>query len=230
MASAVTNRLSRDDFRKAKELEELRKTGAAPPELDDDGRIINPHIPQYISAAPWYYNTTRPGLKHQYISSKYKPPVETATVHTPNKRIVSSESHQQQWKPGCCDNCGSQAHKTKDCLERPRKRSARLGGSVTGRDEWVEQPNLDYDGKRDRWSGYDPREYGKVVERYEKAELERKKRKLEELEAVYRQDKAQPGGEGESRRKKTADHPQGSGRREEGSREQRDEHDWCKPC
>ncbi len=49
MASANTNRLSRDDFKKAKELEELRKTGAAPPAIDDEGNMINPHIPQYIS-------------------------------------------------------------------------------------------------------------------------------------------------------------------------------------
>ena len=206
MASAATNRLSRDDFRKAKELEELRKTGAAPPELDDDGRIINPHIPQYISAAPWYYNTTRPGLKHQYLS-KFQPPPDTATVHTPHKRLVSVPSDvQQQWKPGSCDNCGSQAHKTKDCLERPRKRSAKLGGEVTGRDEWVEQPKLDYDGKRDRWSGYDTREYTKVVERYEKAELERKKRKLEQLEEVYKQDKLKQDDK-EQKEKEEADTP-----------------------
>jgi pre-mRNA-processing factor SLU7 len=52
--SKIVNRLSRDDHKKQKELEELRKTGAAPPELDEDGKMINPHIPQYISAAPWY--------------------------------------------------------------------------------------------------------------------------------------------------------------------------------
>ena len=205
MASAVTSRLSRDDFRKAKELEELRKTGAAPPELDDDGRIINPHIPQYISAAPWYYNTTRPGLKHQYLS-KYKPPPDTATVHTPHKRLISVEAA-GQWRPGCCDNCGSSAHKTKECLERPRKRSAKLGGEVTGRDEWVQQPLLDYDGKRDRWSGYDSREHTRVVERYEKAELERKKRKLEELEEVYRQDRRRQE-EKERGDREAADNPQ----------------------
>ena len=53
MASSLTNRLSREDYRKAKELEELRKTGAAPPELDEDGKMINPHIPQYVSQSPW---------------------------------------------------------------------------------------------------------------------------------------------------------------------------------
>jgi hypothetical protein len=33
--------MSREDFRKAKELEELRKTGAAPPEVDDEGNMIS---------------------------------------------------------------------------------------------------------------------------------------------------------------------------------------------
>src|SRR5687767_5173621 len=66
MASSQSNRMSRDDYKKAKELEELRKTGAAPPALDEDGKMINPHIPQYISGAPFYLNQSKPGLKHQY--------------------------------------------------------------------------------------------------------------------------------------------------------------------
>ncbi|KAL0390916.1 UNVERIFIED_CONTAM: Pre-splicing factor SLU7 [Sesamum calycinum] len=65
MATASVTFKSREDHRKQLELEEARKAGLAPAEVDEDGKEINPHIPQYMSSAPWYLNAERPSLKHQ---------------------------------------------------------------------------------------------------------------------------------------------------------------------
>lgn len=52
MATASVAFRSREDHRKLLELEEARKAGLAPAEVDEDGKEINPHIPQYMSSAP----------------------------------------------------------------------------------------------------------------------------------------------------------------------------------
>ena len=44
---------------------QARKAGIAPAAVDEEGKEINPHIPQYMSSAPWYLNNNRPSLKHQ---------------------------------------------------------------------------------------------------------------------------------------------------------------------
>jgi hypothetical protein len=75
MASTSGERMTKEDFRKRKELEEARKAGTAPAEVDEDGNAINPHIPQYIAQAPWYLYNNRPSLKHQR-SSLQKGPVD----------------------------------------------------------------------------------------------------------------------------------------------------------
>lgn len=59
-----SNLESREDRWKQLELEEARKTGLAPAEVEEDGKEINPHIPQYLSPAPWYLSTEGPSLKH----------------------------------------------------------------------------------------------------------------------------------------------------------------------
>ncbi|KAJ9152897.1 hypothetical protein P3X46_026405 [Hevea brasiliensis] len=66
MATATVAFKSREDHRKQIELAEARKAGLAPAEVDEDGREINPHIPQYMSSPPWYLdNSQKPSLRHQ---------------------------------------------------------------------------------------------------------------------------------------------------------------------
>lgn len=57
-------------------------------------------------------------------------------------------------------------------LQRPRKVGARFNGMNIAADEY-EQPELalDYDGKRDRWNGYNPEEHQKIVEEHSKVDL-----------------------------------------------------------
>lgn len=56
-------------------------------------------------------------------------------------------------------------------LQRPRKIGAKYTGSDFAPDEHI-QPELafDYEGKRDRWNGYDPDLHQKVYEEFEQLE------------------------------------------------------------
>ena len=67
----MSNRVSREDYKKLKEIEEARKAGTLAPEVDREGNMINPHMPEYMSKAPWYLNQEADeGLKHQRFKKK----------------------------------------------------------------------------------------------------------------------------------------------------------------
>lgn len=172
---------SREDWRKAKELEEARKAGTAPAAVDEEGRDINPHIPQYISSAPWYYNTTGPTLKHQRPQDEDKKQ-HFAKVGEWFQRGVNLDSITTKYRKGACENCGAMTHKKKDCMERPRKTLAKFTGADIAPDEFV-QPDLklDFDGKRDRWNGYNPADHAAVVEEFEKVEEVKRQIKAQKL-------------------------------------------------
>ncbi|XP_029439458.1 pre-mRNA-splicing factor SLU7 [Rhinatrema bivittatum] len=175
-------KMTREDWRKKKELEEQRKLGNAPAEVDEEGKDINPHIPQYISSVPWYIDPSkRPTLKHQ------RPQEEKQREYTSMgewyKRGVKEGSIATKFRPGACENCGSMTHKKKDCLERPRRVGAKFTGANIAPDEFP-QPQLmfDYDGKRDRWNGYNPEEHMKIVEEYSKVDLAKRTLKAQKLQ------------------------------------------------
>jgi hypothetical protein len=71
-----------------------------------------------------------------------------------------------KYRKGACENCGAMTHTKKDCTARPRKIGAKYKPVDLQPDERIipEVP-LNYDGKRDRWNGYDPEDYRAVMER-----------------------------------------------------------------
>ncbi|CAG7721421.1 unnamed protein product [Allacma fusca] len=171
---------SRDDWKKAKELEEARKAGTAPAAVDEEGRDINPHIPQYISSAPWYYGAKGPTLKHQRTQPETKKVF--STLDEWYHRGVDVAKVATRFRKGACENCGALTHKRKDCMERPRRVGARFTGDAIAPDEHL-QPNLemDYDGKRDRWNGYDPNEYHAIVDEFQMVEDAKRSLKTEKI-------------------------------------------------
>eukprot|EP00918_Siedleckia_nematoides_P103113 GHVU01225102.1.p1 GENE.GHVU01225102.1~~GHVU01225102.1.p1 ORF type:complete len:512 (+),score=134.16 GHVU01225102.1:104-1639(+) len=167
----------REEIRKERDLEEARKKGLAPAEKDEDGKDINPHIPQYIAKAPWYLSLDHPSLKHQ----RFKPE-DNIDIHQWYKRGLKAEKA-TKFRKGACANCGASTHESVDCSERPRRRGAILTGVKIAPDEFIEAPDtvITWDGKRDPWNGYNPESYREVMRDHDIADLERKKRKVKEL-------------------------------------------------
>lgn len=185
---------SREAWKAAKELEEARKAGTAPPAIDDEGKIINPHIPEYIAQAPWYLSQEQPSLKHQRNHNERKRRYDRLGKWLPRGQFTGPAA--TKYRKGACENCGAITHKTRNCLERPRRRGAKLTGSDIRPDEVVGDVDLDFQGKRDRWNGYDESfEYEKVHERYAKLEAERKSLKAERLDSELRSSARKTRGE-----------------------------------
>lgn len=169
---------SREDWRKAKELEEARKAGTAPAAVDEEGRDINPHIPQYISNAPWYYGAQGPTLKHQ----RPQRDEDQGELERKAPKGVDTSRLVTKFRKGACENCGAMTHKRKDCLERPRKVIAKFAESIVVHDEHlVQDQSVNYDEKRDRWSSYDPANHREIIEEFEKVEEAKRQLKADKL-------------------------------------------------
>lgn len=177
MATTSSAKLTKEEYRRQKDLEAARKAGTAPAEIDEEtGRDINPHIPQYMSTVPWYLDSGKRTLAHQRITK-----VEEKTKDW-YKRGAKKGKAATKYRKGACENCGAMTHTAKDCVERPRKKGAKFTGKDIMPDEVIEDLDLSYDGKRDQWNGYDPNEYIKVVKEWELIDQERQKKKEKEME------------------------------------------------
>ncbi|KAJ5738535.1 hypothetical protein N7493_001690 [Penicillium malachiteum] len=130
----------------------------------------NEYIPSFISKKPFYIDdeTGNDYLEHQRLQ---KTGADQSKWYDRGKRAGPAAT---KYRKGACENCGAMTHKTKECLSRPRKQGARWTGKDIQADEIVQDVNMGWDAKRDRWNGYDASEYREVVNEYEELEAMKK--------------------------------------------------------
>ncbi|CAL9226295.1 unnamed protein product [Arabidopsis halleri] len=185
--------VSRGARRKQIELEEARKAGLAPAEVDENGEEIIPHVPDLMLKASWYYTTSEtPSLKHQK-NWKHDPfCTDASSSYDRGAKIYQAETYRK----GACEKYAllpplwCNTHDAKACTERPRKLGAKFTSKNIAPDEKIQSLKLNYDGNRDRWNGYDSSTYHRVQEIYDAKEDARKKylkdEKLKKLEEKHK--------------------------------------------
>lgn len=163
------------------------------PEIDQDGKMINPHNPEFITKVPWYLGNHGPTLKHHNIQKNDHFLSLTESDQLIEKKIQAQRTTQANasktvYRKGACKNCGAMTHNEKDCMERPRstKRSAWKSGVDIAADDVVlnleTHGKVSYAAKRDQWKGYDPTEYKEIMDRHERLQQEREAAKQKEKE------------------------------------------------
>ena len=130
-----------------------------PPKKDETAKSNerNEYIPSFIAKKPFYIDDATQSqsdyLEHQRLQSeKNNDPLATAKWYDRGKKIAPAAT---KYRKGACENCGAMTHKKKDCLSRPRKTGAKFTGKNIEADEAVQDVQLGWDAKRDRWNGYD---------------------------------------------------------------------------
>ena len=138
----------------------------------------NEYIPSFISKKPFYLESAdseNDYLEHQRLQTSIP---DQSKWYDRGRRLGPAAT---KFRKGACENCGALTHKTKECLSRPRAKGARWTGKDIQADEVVQDVELGWDAKRDRWNGYDAEQYRNVTEEWE--ELEGLKRRLKGEEA-----------------------------------------------
>lgn len=140
----------------------------------------NEYIPSFISKKPFYLESAdseNDYLEHQRLQTSTP---DQSKWYDRGKRLGPAAT---KFRKGACENCGALTHKTKDCLSRPRAKGARWTGKDIQADEVVQDVELGWDAKRDRWNGYAAEQYRYVTEEWEELENLKKKLKGGEAEA-----------------------------------------------
>ncbi|KAI4189625.1 MAG: hypothetical protein L6R41_001354 [Letrouitia leprolyta] len=139
----------------------------------------NEYIPSFISKKPFYLegpDSENDYLDHQRLQNAVP---DQSKWYDRGKRLGPAAT---RFRKGACENCGAMTHKTKECLSRPRAKGAKWTGKDIQADEVVQDVQLGWDAKRDRWNGYDATEYRAVIEEYEELESLKKSAKGREAD------------------------------------------------
>lgn len=145
------------------------------PDVSAAAKERNEYIPSFISKKPFYAvdetgEDNNDYLEHQRLQKQE----QDSKWYDRGKKIGPAAT---KYRKGACENCGAMTHKKKDCLSRPRKTGARWTGRNIEADEVVQDVQLGWDAKRDRWNGYEASDYMQVIEEYNELEAIRKKAK-----------------------------------------------------
>ncbi|POS86098.1 hypothetical protein EPUL_001774 [Erysiphe pulchra] len=151
-------------------------TGVQPKKVDlpsAANKEANEYIPSFISKKPFYIGEDdgqNDYLEHQRLQRAQS---GQSKWYDRGKKLGPAAT---KYRKGACENCGAMTHKTKECLNRPRARGARWTGKDIQADEVIQEVKMGWDAKRDRWNGYDPKEYKAVTDEY--IEIEELKKKV----------------------------------------------------
>ncbi|OAL56698.1 pre-mRNA-splicing factor SLU7 [Pyrenochaeta sp. DS3sAY3a] len=148
------------------------------PDISAAAKERNEYIPSFISKKPFYAidetgEDNNDYLEHQRIQKQQ----QDSRWYDRGKKLGPAAT---KYRKGACENCGAMTHKRKDCLSRPRKIGAKFSGRNIEADEVIQDVQLGYDAKRDRWNGYEASQYEEVIADYNAREQIRKAAKQAE--------------------------------------------------
>ena len=183
--------------------------------------MINPHNPEFITKRPWYLGESGPSLNHHAVQKadhllsmheadkvaaqrKKKAPKNAALqVGMWVEALKFGKTPWLQAKVKTLNMDGTSDLEFEDgkvCrkVKREHVKTAMSFGSMVGIET---EGKLAFDAKRDRWHGYDSTAHKLTVERYNRMDDERRKRRQAAKDEKYRKKAA----EKDAKTKRTAD-------------------------